>query len=85
MLQGAWTRNGPILGYVTHQEDGNVIGLGHVDQGYGHLPYLGRPSRDSIDLVGNDGLGRIDDDQVGLLLFDKPQHRGQICCGGQEE
>ena len=70
---------------MTHQKHWNIKGFGGVNQRARHFAHLRGSAGDAIDVLRDDGLRRIDDGQRRLELFDKPQHRGQIRGGGEQQ
>ena len=60
MLQYPRPRQGPFLGHVTNQKDGRIALLGVADQQGGAFTHLGHPTRGGLQLLGKDGLDRID-------------------------
>ena len=85
MLQRARPGDRPVLGHMPYQQHRHVQAFGRVDQGARHLAHLRGAAGDAIDLLGDDGLRRIDDGQRRALPLDQPQHGRQIGGGGQQQ
>ena len=66
MLHDFGSRQGAVLGDVTHQQHGHAALFGIALQLGGAFAYLRHTSRTRLDQLGADGLDGIDNDQLGL-------------------
>jgi len=83
MLEHAWPGDGPILGDMADQDDRDAQVLGQAQQTGGSLADLADTARGRADLLDIQGLDRIDDRQLGPVLFQRRSDSLKIRCREQ--
>ena len=85
MLQHPGPGDGPVLGDVPGDEDGDVAGLGPLHEPQRALSHLGDAPGSRGHVVQVHGLDRIDDRQAGLHLVEALKDIAQVCLGEEGE
>ncbi|GMA35920.1 hypothetical protein GCM10025876_21240 [Demequina litorisediminis] len=85
MFDDAGTGDGPVLGDVPHDDHGEALGLGGLDQRGGHLADLAHAAGSTVDRGRCDGLNGIDHQELRLRVLDLREDRSQIGLRGEEQ
>lgn len=85
MLQHARAGQRALLGDVADEQHADPVGLGDPHDLGGDFPDLGDAARRAAQLIAVEGLDRVDDADLGLLLFKGREDGVKVCLGDHRD